>query len=40
LILIGKKDECDPREEAILLDLLIETKYKGNETELIKKILR
>lgn len=40
LILIAKKDEFDPREETILLDLLIETKYKGNETELIKKILR
>lgn len=32
LILIAKKDEFDPREETILLDLLIETKYKGNET--------
>lgn len=30
LILVGKKDEWNPREEAILLDLLIETKYKGN----------
>lgn len=30
LILTGSNEHPDPREESILIDLLIEIKYKGN----------